>query len=342
MDFFCLNDSNCKELMYDMKGIRNAFYNNENEYSSNNELLGNIDKNNILRTINYFHKMEKKGNIYLTNSYAQVAENVLLYPDVGVKSVSLYFVKDGGCSLSVNKRTKKEMQIVPNSNNIFFMQEYCEEYYIYQKGGHYESQSLHLSIPYFENLVNLYPDLFSNVFLRYQKGEAFYLNDRFLRTNFELYTILEQIKNCNLIGNWNNAYVDAKVLELLSLIFKQEHCPINRYCGQFCKTCQDRDKIREAAYIMENNIDNPLTIRELALKVGINEKKLKYGFKEIFNNTVYGYLFDYKMKLAERLLRDTQEPISEIALQCGFEYPSHFSTAFKRRFGISPNKWRSE
>ncbi|PIE86081.1 MAG: AraC family transcriptional regulator, partial [Bacteroidia bacterium] len=51
---------------------------------------------------------------------------------------------------------------------------------------------------------------------------------------------------------------------------------------------------------------------------------------------------DYKMQLATQLLRDTNQSITEIAEQCGYDYASHFCTAFKRRFGVSPNEERKK
>ncbi len=341
-DFLKLNNNNWQEIMFDMEGIRHTFYNKKDGYDNDNHVVSNelSGVSDISKSMNYNSVMHRKGDVYVSQIQAKFSQNVIAHADTGIDNIALYFIIQGNDAYSVNKRSKREMLLPSNSNNIFFMHEDFGEYALYNKNSLYETKGIHLPIPYFERLVNLYPDLFDNTFERYQKGESFYLNDRFLRSNYEVYNLLSQINNSHLMGSWNNAYVDAKVLELLCLMFQQEQCIPNKSCNMCCKTCQDRDKIREAAYIIENNIDKPLTIRELALKVGVNEKKLKCGFKEVFNNTVYGYLFDYKMKIAEHMLRNTQEPISEIALKCGFDYPSHFSTAFKRRFGVSPHKWR--
>ncbi|PID87812.1 MAG: hypothetical protein CSB06_03365 [Bacteroidia bacterium] len=333
-DFFKLNNNNWQELMFDMQALRRAFYNNEDSCrTSFKEMKGFPD---VCKSIDYEHKMKRKGEIYISQSRTKFAQNIIADTDGGIENISLHFINQAQGAFSINKRSKREMPMPAHSGNIFFMHEDFGEYALYKKDSVYETKGLLLPVPYFERLVNLYPDLLGDAFRRYQNGESFYLNDHFLRTNFEISNVLQQLENSNLMGNWHNAYVDSKVLELLSLMFVQEQCPMNEPCGKCCKTCTDRDKIREAAYIIESNIDNPLTIRQLALRVGVNEKKLKCGFKEVFNKTVYGYLFEYRMKIAERLLRDTQLPINEIARQLGFEYPSHFSTAFKRYFGFSP------
>jgi AraC-like DNA-binding protein len=75
--------------------------------------------------------------------------------------------------------------------------------------------------------------------------------------------------------------------------------------------------------------------------VGTNECTLKNGFKMLFGTTVFGYLFDCRMKLAGRYLSDTDKTIQEIAGLVGYEHPSHFSTAFKRKFCVSPQQYRA-
>jgi AraC-like DNA-binding protein len=46
----------------------------------------------------------------------------------------------------------------------------------------------------------------------------------------------------------------------------------------------------------------PPGLQELADEIGLNLKKLKMGFKQIYGDTVYGFLFDYKMDFARKLL----------------------------------------
>ncbi len=251
---------------------------------------------------------------------------------MGIENIALYFVKKGNAGYHLDRKTGREISIPSLSHNVWFMNEDCNEKEFYLKDKEQEITSLHLPIDYFQRLVNLYPELFEESFLRYEKEESFYLKEKYQQTSSEQYHILNQIENSHLMGTYSDAYVDAKVLELLSLSFSQ---PIEKQ-----PIFKDYDKIQEASHILISDIHNPPSIRELALQVGINEKKLKQGFKAVFNTTVYGYLFDHKMHLAEQLLRDTKKSIAEIALQCGYNYASHFCTAFKRKFGVSPKNKR--
>ena len=68
----------------------------------------------------------------------------------------------------------------------------------------------------------------------------------------------------------------------------------------------------------------------------MNEYKLKKGFKETFNNTIFGYLTDQRLQLAKQYLLDTQQTAAEISTQLGYATPQHFNNAFKKKFGVTP------
>lgn len=326
-DLFKLNESDFEELFYDMSQLREAFKKNlssfQTDFGFSNSKLGTYQLNT-----------QKKGQFYLTNAKSHFHKNILAKGE-GINNIAIYFLKKGGfCDLSFNKQN-----INSNAHNVLFMQEDHKGKGLYTKDKELESISLHFRKSYFKQLAEQYPELFASSFSRYEKGESFYLNDSYLDTTLEMHQILWQLENSYLMGNNNSVYADAKALELFSLLFaSKKHENYKLY--EHCKTKSDYDKIKEAAFVLISDIHHPPTIRSLSLEVGINEKKLKYGFKEVFGTTIYGYLFEHKMSLAKQLLQDTDKSIFEIAELCGYEYTSHFCTAFKRRFGVSPDSSR--
>ena len=66
----------------------------------------------------------------------------------------------------------------------------------------------------------------------------------------------------------------------------------------------------------------------------------KKAFKQEFGTTVFQYLFDFRMDLAVHYLLDTSLPIADIGIKLGYDYQSHFCTAFKRKHGVSPMEFR--
>lgn len=91
--------------------------------------------------------------------------------------------------------------------------------------------------------------------------------------------------------------------------------------------------------------DNPkidFTITDLALKVGINEFKLKYGFKVLFKKGVHQYRLGVRLQQAKNKLEETDLTIEQIAYTVGFKSRDGFANAFKKEFKISPRYWRSQ
>lgn len=83
----------------------------------------------------------------------------------------------------------------------------------------------------------------------------------------------------------------------------------------------------------------PPTLPELAAEIGLSLKRLKEGFKQIYGDSVYSFLFDYKMDYAKRLLETGQYNVNEIGLKIGYSTASHFITAFKKKYNTTPKKY---
>lgn len=328
MDFLKVNDNDFSELLIDLSDLRNMYINKEDYYDTDFGL-------NSLNIGNYNLRTKRLGNIYFTTTSAFFNKNIIIEGTANINTITLYFIVKGGALF--DSKLKNGNILKSHTHNLLFMNENYKGKGGYFKNIFQETIGIHIPINYFENLVNYYPEIFESYFVRYQKGESFYLQNNYISTTHQMYSILAQIEQNYLLGNNNLLYLDAKILELLSLLFvpnvNKNICTYN--C---CKTISEIDKIKEAAHILLSDISNPPTIKELSLKVGINEKKLKYGFKEVFGTTVFGYLFEYKMNKAHKLLLNTDKNITEIADICGYEYLSHFCTAFKRRYGINPKK----
>jgi len=82
------------------------------------------------------------------------------------------------------------------------------------------------------------------------------------------------------------------------------------------------------------------TIAELAKTVGVNQCKLKKGFKELFGTSVYACFQEERMKRAMELLK--HHNVTETAVALGYSNISHFSTAFRKQYGVLPNNARRE
>ncbi len=151
---------------------------------------------------------------------------------------------------------------------------------------------------------------------------------------------LQQIINCPYQGITKQIYLESKVLELIALQFaqlKESDRPIS------CSSCLqpgDIDRIHHAKNILEKNLEDPPSLLELARKVGINDYKLKRGFREVFGTTAFGYLQKVRMERAKNLLAEQMLSVGEVAQNVGYRSQSRFCDAFKRHFGVTPRAYR--
>jgi len=101
-------------------------------------------------------------------------------------------------------------------------------------------------------------------------------------------------------------------------------------------------RIRRAKELIIAKMAEPPSLPELAKEVGLSLKRLKEGFKQIYGDSVYSFLFGYKMEYARRLLDSGQYNVNEIGLRIGYSTSSHFIAAFRKKYGTTPKKYMKE
>jgi AraC-like DNA-binding protein len=77
----------------------------------------------------------------------------------------------------------------------------------------------------------------------------------------------------------------------------------------------------------------------LSESIGLSLNKLKEGFKQLYGDTVFGYLLDHKMEEARRMLASKNYNVNEVGLKIGYSTSSHFIAAFKKKYGTTPKKY---
>ncbi len=152
-----------------------------------------------------------------------------------------------------------------------------------------------------------------------------------------LYVILNQIFTVSLNESVAKLYYQGKVLELLALYFSEKK-PDTESCP-FLNDQETVRKIKHAKEYLLKHMEAPPGLKELAKQSGLNEYQLKVGFKEIYGNTVFGYLLDHKLDHARVLLDSAKFQVNEVAYQIGYTNPSHFIASFKKKFGVTPKKY---
>src|SRR5690606_27987920 len=84
------------------------------------------------------------------------------------------------------------------------------------------------------------------------------------------------------------------------------------------------------------NLDNPGTLKEISVRTGVNEFKLKRGFRKVFGKSVMGFVQEARLNLAKEMITNSDSPLKAIAMRAGYRNISNFTTAFRKHFGYSP------
>ena len=194
--------------------------------------------------------------------------------------------------------------------------------------------SIVISIKKFHGLFSQEADYIS--FLNKDNKDTKYYKDGQISPSMSI--ALNQVINYNLNEIIKPLYFKAKAYELLSLYFNRnedadiEQCP-------FLADESNVTKIKRAKDIIISRMAEPPTLQELSDEINLSLKKLKEGFKQIYGDTVYGFLFDYKMEVARKLLETGTHNVNEVGLKVGYSTGSHFIAAFKKKYGTTPKKY---
>ncbi|MCU0490390.1 MAG: AraC family transcriptional regulator [Chloroflexaceae bacterium] len=151
-----------------------------------------------------------------------------------------------------------------------------------------------------------------------------------------MHTAVMQLLQCPFTGLARQLYLEGKALELTALYAAAQQAAAQQRPGLALRP-DDVERIHAARDLLLQQMEAPPTLATLARQVGLNDCKLKAGFKQVFGTTVFGYLHTHRMEQAHRLLLEGQQSVLEVALSVGYACPSRFTAAFRRQFGVLPS-----
>ncbi|BBK40901.1 AraC family transcriptional regulator [Allostella vacuolata] len=140
---------------------------------------------------------------------------------------------------------------------------------------------------------------------------------------------------CTLQGSARRLYLQAKAIEILSLMVALAETGARQLLPR------DQRRVEEAARLVAERFQEPWTIGSLARAVGLNERKLKEGFRAVLGRTVHAHLEEVRLAAAAAMIQDGTA-ITEAAMAVGYGSPSHFAKVFRRRHGCTPRDWPRE
>ncbi len=188
------------------------------------------------------------------------------------------------------------------------------------------------------------PAFFEQYPLSILTAETPFLFDQVTEQQFTICTqshsLLQQLQNIHAPIALNKSLQQTEVaihmlrraLECISLPFTVCAVPACRFLAYD----SEREKVMEARRVIEQNLDQPLTIKELSRRVAMNECYLKKGFKALVGKTLHEYQQELRIGKAREMLKQPGFSVSDVANSLGYSSISHFSTAFKKATGMKP------
>lgn len=149
------------------------------------------------------------------------------------------------------------------------------------------------------------------------------------------YRLLDEVLYCDARGPSRQLYLEGKGLELMAAMM--DELQESERAASPLLAQSDVERLERARRILLARPEAPPSLPELARQAGLNEAKLKAGFRTLFGSSVFGLLRDHRMDEAHRLLRERRYSVTEVASRVGYSNPSKFAAAFRKRFGVAPS-----
>lgn len=274
--------------------------------------------------------------VFISHSQCRLPRPVKLYAQSDYPTIEMHFALCG-CSQTRPKGSSRTYRFDCGEHNLIYAPDFegslvmepCEDYRMFE---------INFSEEYFQRLAQSGDPLLDAMLEHMLKKRHFTARRHNYTITTRMQQVIEGIVGCQKQGVIRKLYLESQVLELLALQLEQLSGQENSVPSV---SKADREKLQAARQLLEERFDNPPTLSQLSRLAGLNEFKLKRGFRELFGTSVYGHVLDLRMKKAQGLLRESGKTVAQIAEQVGYRHATHFTAAFKKKFGYLPAEGRA-
>jgi AraC family transcriptional activator of pyochelin receptor len=187
-----------------------------------------------------------------------------------------------------------------------------------------------------EHAISTLPAELADVFSDLDGQKAFLYQGHYSLT---IAQCIQNIRNNAYKGLVRRVYIESQTLEILAMQIKQYIDDMTPSKQQSVLRKRDMELIIEARNRLLSNLIKPPTIKELAKLTGTNENKLKKGFRLLYNTSINKLLQNERLSKAKLLIAEETYPIKEIARMVGYKHSGHFTSKFKKKFGVLPKEY---
>ena len=206
---------------------------------------------------------------------------------------------------------------------------------------------LHKNIPVESVSITMTPEYYRTT-LRNKYGDAY--EDPETAVNLvdgqrdfpELTGVFHQIRSYEGEGMSARLFYESKVEQVLSLVLEYAKRKGSSQTGKDRKASkEDLEALISVAAYINDHYQEEIGAGFLAQMACMSPAKMKYAFKGVYHTTIQQYIVAKRMTQAERLLRDTDLPVVQIAELLGYKRLSSFSEMFRRHTDMTPVEYRN-
>ncbi len=169
------------------------------------------------------------------------------------------------------------------------------------------------------------------------------LNDQLFTIDRDRFTCSGGIAPLDLMLNLIKSKLDARVAQLISEQFILDRMRNDRdrqYVPLRAQIGVSHDTLIQVAQLMEENIERPLSLDEIAQATSLSRRQIERLFRRHLGCVPNRYYLQIRLRRARELLLQTSMPIIDITTACGFQSPPHFSRCYRAQFGCPPSAER--
>ncbi|WP_434037514.1 helix-turn-helix transcriptional regulator [Formosa sp. 4Alg 33] len=286
----------------------------------------------IDRTYNGWYKEQIFDNFKIGYGALNGANKKRIKFSFNQETIGMIFILKGALSMNVNNALYTN-HFETNEHNIFY---YTSANDVIEITDNTVSiVRINFSVNFFNQFLPA-DHKFENFRKQIKRNKSRTLEKQNYQITPQMHLIIDNILHSKRKGFYRKINMNALVFELLLLQLDM----FNQGIQKDIHICDTKKIIRIKEYL-DYHYTQPMTLEFLCKKFGTNEFALKKGFKSTFGNTVFGYISDLKMHKARNLLIENKISIGDVSEVIGYKNAQHFSTAFKKKFGLTPSKFIS-
>ena len=282
----------------------------------------------------FWHKSIELPGVLIDHLKIKSPASVIIQtPDNMPSSVNMNFTLQGIGESSFDELHNK-IENPPLKHNLLFLSNPAGTHILNPVK---QTENIHLAFDqeYFIKIIGEDDFSFEEMHRNIEKKRTRLLSANHGVIDLKIKQVLADICNCIMKGSVKKLYLEAKVLELLALQLES----LNKSVVTGGEPADKELFHHIHTYLTEHFLDE-ISLNSICRQFGINEFKLKRGFQHHFNTSVIRFLTGLRMQKARELLEFSDSSLLQVSELLNYSHPNHFSTAFKKYFGVAPSEVR--